>query len=144
MIQTSYIHLMQCIQTLESHNWSVAHPYLQPNVPLCSSFRARFLVFWDGKDTRSWSISTKALPEWYKPLKYISCDVCKHLEDIIEVSLILFYSQTYLCVAVSELNFWRSGVVNGLVCGLSVSRHFLNDTNTLYIYHVMCANTWKT
>ena len=70
--------------------------------------------------------------------------MCKHLEDIIEVSLILFYSQMYLCVAVSELDFWRSGVGKILVLGVSVSRHFLNDTNLFYIFHVMCANTWKT
>ena len=30
---------------------------------------------------------------------------------------------------VSELDFGRSGAVNGLVRGVSVPRHFLNDTN---------------
>ena len=38
-------------------------------------------------------------------------------EIIIEVALILFYSLTYLLFGVSELDFWRSGVVNRLVCG---------------------------
>ena len=140
MIQTPYIYIMWCVQTLGRYNWSVAHPFLQPNVPLCSGFRARFLVFRDGKDTRSWSISIKALPEWYKPLKDISCDVCKHLEDIIEVSLILFYSQTYLCVAVSELDFWRSGVGKILILGVSVPRHFHNDTNS-FTYPMWCVRT---
>ena len=68
--------------------------------------RARFWVFWCGKRTCSWNISTKALPEWYKPLLCIPCDVCKHLEDIIEVVIILFYSQTYLCLAVFRARFW--------------------------------------
>ena len=57
------------------------------------------------ENTRSWSISTTALPELYRPLLYISCDVCKHLEDTIEVALISIYSQSYLCVAVSERVF---------------------------------------
>ena len=38
---------------------------------------------------------------------------------------------------------WPNLVVNGLVRGVSVPTHFLNDTNILYISHVMCANTWK-
>ena len=63
----------------------------------------------------------------------------KQLEDIIEVSLILFYSQTYLCVAVSEQDFWRSGVGKILVLEVSVSRHFLNDTKPVkYILCDMC------
>ena len=74
----------------------------QSNVPLCSGFRAGFLAFWGGKDNNSWSISTKVLPEWYKPLLYIPYDVCKHSKVIIEVALISIYSRTYLCVAVSE------------------------------------------
>ena len=59
------------------------------------------------------------------------------------MSLILFYSQTYLRLALSEQEFGCSGVVNGLVCGVSESKHFLNDTNIFYLSHVMCANTWK-
>lgn len=35
-------------------------------------------------------------------------------------------------------------VINGLVCGISVSRHFLNDTNKIHVSYVMCANVWKT
>ena len=71
------------------------------------------------------------------------CDVCKHMEVTIEVLLILFYILTYLRLGVSKLNFGCSGVVNRLVCIVSVPRHFLNDTNISYITHVMCANTWN-
>ena len=60
-------------------------------------------------------------------LIYNQLNVYKHLEDIIEVLLLLFYSLTYLRFGVSELDFWRFGVVNGLVRGVSVPRHFLND-----------------
>ena len=69
--------------------------------------------------------------------------MCKHLEITIEMALILFYSQTYLRLVVSELDFERSGVVMGLVLGISVSMHFLNNTNTLYITNTMCANLWS-
>ena len=191
---------MQCLQSLGSHNWSGAHPFLQPSVPPFWGFRAAgFLAFWGGKRTRSWGIGTKALPEWYKHLIYNQCNMCKHLEVIIEVSLIpfysvlylrlgvseqdlgcfggkqfrswcigtkalpewykhliynqcnvykhleviievsliLFYSLTYLRLCVSELLFWRSRVVNRLVCGVSVSRPFLNDTN-IFLYPMQC------
>ena len=59
--------------------------------------------------------------------------MCKYLENIIEVALILFYSSRYLHQAVSEQDFRHSGVVNGLVHGILVPRLFLNDTNVLYI-----------
>ena len=32
MIQTSFIYPIWYVQTLESHNWSGAHPFLQPNI----------------------------------------------------------------------------------------------------------------
>ena len=54
---------MQCIQTLRSHNLSVAHLFLQPNVPPFRGFIAGFKAFWGGKRTRSWGIGAKALPE---------------------------------------------------------------------------------
>ena len=38
------------------------------------------------------------------------------LEAKIEVALILSYGLLYPCFGVSELDFWRSGVVNRLVC----------------------------
>ena len=38
-------------------------------------------------------------------------------------------------------DFKRSGAVNGLVRGVSVPRHFLNDTNTLYI--TIRRDIWK-
>ena len=45
----------------------------------------------------------------------------------------------------SVYRFWqdfrRSGAVNGLVRRVSVPRHFLNDTNTLYITNAMYTNT---
>ena len=143
MIQTSYIYFMWCVQTLGSHNFRVPHPFLSQTCLRLAGFRARFLALWSSKRTRSLSFSTKALPEWYTPLLYIPCDVCKHLEDIIEVSLICIYSQMYLRVGISEQDFRLSGVVNGLVREVSVPRTFLNDTNILYIFHVMCANTWE-
>ena len=55
-----------------------------------------------------------------------------------------FYWLTYLCLAVSQPNFGRSGVVNGLICGISVPRHFTKNTNILYITNVVCENTWKS
>ena len=70
--------------------------------------------------------------------------MCKHLEVTIEVALILLHNRTYLRLGVSELEVGRSGVVNGLVCELSVPRHFLNDTDILYINLAMCAITWKS
>ena len=70
--------------------------------------------------------------------------MCKPLEVTIEVALILFYSLKYLRLGGSELDFGRSGVVNGLICGVSVSRDFLDDTNILYITHTTCVNTWKS
>ena len=90
------------------------------------------VFIWRGKRTHSWSISTKALPEWYKHLIFNPWNVCKYLEFTIEVALILFYSLTYLCLGIPEIDFGRSGVVNRLVCAVSVPRHFLNDTNILY------------
>ena len=75
---------------------------------------------------------------------YNQCNVFKHLEVIIEVALILVYSLMYLRLAVSELYFGRSGAVNGLVCGVSVPRHFLSDTNILYVINAMATNTWKS
>ena len=44
---------------------------LHPNVPPFRGFRARFWVFWGGKLTFLWSISTKALSKWSKHLLYI-------------------------------------------------------------------------
>ena len=69
--------------------------------------------------------------------------MCKHLEVIIEVSLIPLYSVLYLRLGVSEQDL---GCFLGkqFVCGLSVPRHFLNDTNILYITNAICANTWKS
>ena len=61
--------------------------------------------------------------------------MCKHLKVTIEVALILFYSLTYLGLGVPELEFGCSWVVNRLICRVSVTRHFLNDTNSLYITH---------
>ena len=128
---------------LGSHNWSVAHPFLQIT-SLLRGFRAGFSPFWGSKLTRSWGIGTKALPESYKHLIYNQCNVYKHLGDIIEESNINFYSLTFLRFGVSELDFWRSGVVNGLIHGVSVPRHFLNDQNILYIINAMYTNTWKS
>ena len=39
--------------------------FFQPKIPPCCGFRSRFWKFWSSKWTRSWSISTKALSEWY-------------------------------------------------------------------------------
>ena len=99
------------MQTLGQQQIIGAHPYI-----------ASFLKYqYQGT---SWMIQTPF---------YVQCDVCKHLEAMIEVALILFYSITYLCFGVSEQDFRRSGVVNWLVRGVSVPRHFLNDTNILHI-----------
>ena len=87
---------MQCIQTLGRHNWRVEHQFLQPNVPPFQGFRAWFFAFWGGKRTRSWGIGTKALPDQYKHLIYNQCNVYKHFEVIIEVSLILFLQPNIL------------------------------------------------
>ena len=71
---------------------------------------------------------------------YISSDVYKCFTDKIEVSHILFYSQTYLRLAnLSEQDYGCFGVVNKLIREVSVPRHLLNDTNIFYISHVMCA-----
>ena len=70
--------------------------------------------------------------------------MCKHSEVTIEVALILLYSRTYLHLGVSELEFGCSGVVNGLVCEVLVPRHFLNDTNVLFIIYASCTITWKS
>ena len=75
---------------------------------------------------------------------YITHATCAIIWNIIKIALILFYSLTYLRSSVLELGFWRSGVVNGLLRGVLVPRHFLNDTNILYISHLMFANTWKS
>ena len=66
------------------------------------------------------------------------------MEVIIEAFPILFYTLTYLRFGVSELDFWRSGVVNGLVHGVLVPEHFLNDTNILYITNEMYTDTWES
>ena len=68
----------------------------------------------------------------------------KHIEVIIEVALILLYSLRYLRFGVSALDYRCSGVGNRLVCGVSVPRHFLNDTNMLHITNKMYINTWTT
>ena len=131
---------MQCVQTLGSWNWSGTHSSLQPNVPLFRRFRARFWVFWGGKQTRLWSIGMEALPEWYKYLTYNLCNVCKPLEVTIQVALISFCSLTYLHLLVSHYYFEGSGVVNGVVRWVSVLRIFLNDTN-IFLYQVWCVQT---
>ena len=97
-----------------------------------------------GKQSRSWCIGTKALPEWYKHLIYNQWNMCKHLEVIIEMSLILFYGLMFIRFGESELDIRRYMVVNGLICGVSVPRHFLNDTNILYITNAMYTNIWKS
>ena len=66
--------------------------------------------------------------------------MCKHLGVTIEVALILLYSLTYLRLGVSELELGRSWVVNRLVREVLVPRHFLNDTNTVYMANVMYKN----
>ena len=58
--------------------------------------------------------------------------------------LILIYSLTYLSIGVSELDFWCSGVVNGLVRGVLVPMYLLNDTYILYITNAIHTNTLKT
>ena len=68
----------------------------------------------------------------------------KHLEVIIEMSLILFYSLTFIRFGVSELDFRRYMVVNGLIRGVLVPSHFLNNTNILYITNAMYTNIWKS
>ena len=129
------------MQTLGSHHFRVPHPFLSQTCLRLVDFRARCSAFWGSKRTRSWSFSPKALPEWYTPLIYIPYDVCKHLEDIIEVSLICIYSQTYLRVGFSEQDFGSLGRGKWSFPEVLVPRTFLNDTNILYIFHVMCANT---
>ena len=91
--------------------------------------------------THLWSISTKALPEWYTHLIYNPFNVCEHLEIIIEVAFILFYTLTYFRWGVFELEFGRSGVEKGLVREVSVPRHFLNDTITFYMSNEKSSNT---
>ena len=67
---------------------------------------------------------------------------CAHTS--IEVSFIIFSNLMFSFLGFSEFAFVHSGVVNGLSRLVSVSRHFLIDTNGLYITHMMCANTWKS
>ena len=136
--------LMWSVEILERHNLIDAYLYLQPNVPPCSGFRARCSGSCFSHRTHSLILTTKAIPELYKHLLYIPCDVWKHLEDIIELALIFFYSQTYFCLAVFKSKNWHSGVVNRLVLEVSVLMPFLNDTNHLYIFHVVCASTKKS
>ena len=100
--------------------------YIQTELHLASC-RERLWALWGNNRTNFWSISN---------------NVYNYLKVRIEVALIRFYSLMYLRLAVSELYFERSWVVNGLI--VSVPRYFLNGTNTIYITHVTCANTWKS
>ena len=85
-------------------------------------------------------MSTKAFSERYNLFLHVPCDVYKHLADQIEGALILFYSQTYLCSAVSEQDFGPFGVVSGLVRDVLLTRHFLNGSKISHMSHMMCAN----
>ena len=105
MIQTSYEDLIYNLFNVHKHLEVIIEvslilfyslTYLRLGVS--EQDLGRFL----GKQFCSWVIGTKALPEWYKHLLYNQCNVHKHLEVIIEVSLILFYSLTYLRLGVSE------------------------------------------
>ena len=113
MIQTSFICPIWCVQMLWRQNFDATHVFLQPNIPPHSSFRAKFWAFWGGQRTCLWNIGTKTLPEWCERLSYLPSNVCKHLED--KRSFIIFYSQTYLHLAISEQDFERSGVVTLLL-----------------------------
>ena len=65
----------------------------------------------------------------------------KLLVDIIELSLISYYSQMYLSVFVPEQESGGSGVINGRFCGVLVPRPFMNDTRIFYKSHMMRALT---
>ena len=79
-----------------------------------------------------------------KNVLHITYAIFKHLEVTIDVALILFYSLAYLRLAVSWPDFGCSGVVNRLVCRVSVLRHFPNDINILNITYTMYSHTWKS
>ena len=73
-----FLCFMWCVSTVGRPNWSGAHPFLQPNMPTFSVFRAIFWAFWGGKRTHSWGISFLNNTNIF----YISpCDVCQQLED---------------------------------------------------------------
>ena len=106
-------------------------------------FKAIFLAFCGGKRTCSLEYLHKRTSWMIQYVIYNPCIVCKHLKVTIDVALILFYSLTYLCFGVSEHHFWRSGVVNTLIHGVSIPRPFLSDIRILYLYNLMCSNTWE-
>ena len=139
---------MWYVQSLGSHNWSVTHSFLHPNVPyLCLGvseldFGLSAVVNWRVHEV---SILRHFLNDTI--ILYITHAIYSNTwtSQVIELALIiLLYILTYLRWGVSKSHFGRSGVVNGLVCGVSVPSHFLNDTNILYIIHEMCAISWKS
>ena len=135
---------MWCMQILGRKKCSGGHPFLQLNLPLFSGFRARFWTFWGGKRTHLWSISAKALSEWYKHLVYITCDVRANMWTTKLVCRLSFFLPNVPAFSGVIAGFWAFGVVIRLVCRVSVPGHFLNDTNIFYIFHVIYAITWKT
>ena len=94
MIQTSFMYLILCVSILGQQNCSRAHPFVLPNVSPFIVFGTRFVSFWDGQQTFPFSIRTKSLLEWYKDLIYTLCNLFKHLQNQIEVMLILFTSKS--------------------------------------------------
>ena len=86
------------------------------------------------------TICIMAISLWYKHL-INPCNVCTHFNWSVAHS---FFQPYVLFFRFFRVAFVHSGVVNGLSRLVSVSRHFLIDTNGLYITHVMCANTWKS
>ena len=70
--------------------------------------------------------------------------MCNHLEEIYIKCCSSFYSQTCLCFPVSEQDFGHPGVVNGFICGVSVSRNFVHNTSIFCKFIVMCTNICNT
>ena len=137
------IYLVWCVQTLGRQDLSVAHPFYS-QICLCLAISEQ--------DFRCSVVVNKLVCGVLVPRHFLNDTnifnifhvMCKKLGRHTLSVAHPFYSQAYLCLVVSEQDVGRSGAVNGLFCGVLVPRYFLNNKQVFYIYHMMCANTWKT
>ena len=141
MIHIYFMNHMQGVHTLSRHSWRIAHLFLYTKIWPCFGFRAIWAImkaFCGGKRTYSRCISTEAIHEWCTLLLCISYDMCKHLVDIIEESLISFYSQTYVPVSnmsknLDILGWWTNMFVEYQYHGHTWMIHIS------FIYLIWCA-----